>query len=195
MHAIPLAEDNWLRVRPRRRAPSSELELIPEVQAAIVWNGQDFRLRRYRGVRYIEDVQFKGIYIALRANKPVLVGVTWARSIGNRWKHRLAVFRELGIPATTLLRSYTVRVGRILPTGNWKGRKAEDLYQSVERVLIRYLKDVKGHRLANTRGSKVFTVAAPGISLVNRGTKPTFLPPVIRRSTGQNFESESGMRL
>lgn len=159
-----------------------EMEVKDQIQAVITWSPTVYRIDTIR------SVSTTGIYIVERNRNPVLVGVTWKASIGSRWGCRVDTFRELKIPAPTR-RLYTIRVGTITGTGPWRYRRRRDRYESVERVIVRYLLRVRRYGLTNVRGRVPFTVAAPGIEIVNAGARPRYLPGVIRRAPGQQQEA------
>jgi hypothetical protein len=195
MQLIPLLSGDHPQVRSQNRASPSEFEVKNDVHAAIAWDPKIYRLRYRKGEHYLGSVSNPGIYIAERDRKPVWVGIAWNQSIGARWKDRLATFRELKIPGDTE-RRYTVRVGKIVLTGAWKtlGRSPKDLYETVERALIRYLKKVRGYGLTNIKSRLSFTVGSMGISIENRGAKPVYLPLEIKRRSGDVLELALPMR-
>ena len=176
---------------PRRSPFSAELEVKDEIQAIISWNSKEYRIRTRKGDHHIGGVTDSGIYIVERDGKPVYVGIAHKkRTIGRRWKCRLDTFRQLKIPSETE-RKYTIRVGTIQGKGGWLTRSQKDLYESVERVLIRYLKKVPRYGLTNHMSRLPFTVAKAGISIENRAAKPPYLPQAINRRAGERMELET----
>jgi len=178
-----------LRIVPRRRPFSSELEVKDEVQAVVSWDSKVYRIRTRKGDHPIGKVGKPGIYLVERDRKPLYVGIVHKKgsSIGQRWKCRIDTFRQLKVPSVTE-RKYTIRVGMIKGKGTWHRRIRKDLYESVERVLIRYLKKVRGYGLSNTKSVLPFVVASRGISIENQGTRPSYLPREINRRAGQTLE-------
>lgn len=176
---------------PRRSPFSAELEVKDEVQAVISWDKRVYRLRTRKGDHHISGVTTPGIYLVERDRKPVYVGIAHKkRTIGRRWKCRVDTFRQLKIPSETE-RRYTIRVGTIKGKGGWLTRSQKDLYESVERVLIRYLKKVPGYGLTNHMSRLEFTVAKAGISIENQDSRPTYLPRAINRRADQKMELET----
>jgi hypothetical protein len=173
---------------PRRSPFSAELEVKDEVQAIITWNSKTYRIRTRKGDHAISSVGTPGIYLVERDGKPVYVGIAKKKStIGGRWKCRVDTFRQLKLPSETE-RRYTIRVGTIQGKGGWLTRSQKDLYESVERVLIRYLKKVPRFGLTNQMSRLPFTVAKAGIFIENQGSRPSYLPRAINRHAGQTLE-------
>lgn len=171
--------------------PSAELEVKDEVQARLLWDRKVYRISSRRGEPAIGGVSHSGLYIVERDRKPVYVGIAWQAPVGSRWACRRATFAQLKIPAETE-RRYTVRVGTLSPSnaGTRLSRNArKDLFETVERVMIRYLKAVKGYGLTNTRSTRPFTVGNAGISIENRAAKPPYLPHKIKRKAGLVLET------
>lgn len=189
MHLIKSANGERRHVIPGRSPFSGELEVKDEVQAVISWDKRVYRLRTRKGDHNISGVTKPGIYLVERDRKPVYVGIVHKRNstIGQRWKCRVDTFRQLKIPSETE-RRYSIRVGTIQGKGGWLTRIRKDLYESVERVLIRYLKKVPGYGLTNQMSRLPFTVAKAGISIENRAAKPPYLPQAINRRAGQTLE-------
>lgn len=189
MNLIKLENGEGLHVTPRRRGFSSELEVKDEVQAFITWDSKMYRIRTRKGDHPIGKVGEPGIYLVERDRKPIYVGIVHKKgsSIGQRWNCRISTFRQLKIPSETE-RRYTIRVGRIQGKGSWLTRIRKDLYESVERVLIRYLKRVRGYGLTNQMSRLSFTVANAGISIENKAAKPPYLPQAINRRARQTLE-------
>lgn len=155
-------------------------QVYNEVQATIDW-------KKIYTINNIQDAPEKGIYIVERNGKPVYVGITWTRSIGSRWKERVTTFRELKIPAP-VQHLYKIRVGTITGPGQgpWRQRNVKDLYETVERVLIRYLLRVRRYGLSNLQSTRQFVVVQPGINVINEGKeRPSYLPCTIMRTQGQ----------
>jgi len=167
-----------------------EGEVKAEVVATIDWEPKPFSLLEMLGTKpYLKSRG--GIYVVAMAGQqpPVYVGIS--DDMRTRWSTRLALFGELGITGRLRQEPFSgfgVYVGRVQPQADSSRLSRKDLLESVERVLIRYLKDIRKYSLTNRRGSRLFTVGARGINVVNRGTRPWFLPPVISRSAGQTFE-------
>jgi hypothetical protein len=189
MNLIKLETGERLHVIPRRRGFSPQLEVKDEVQAVITWDSKVYRLRTRKGDHPIRGVGQPGIYLVERDRKPLYVGVVHKKgsSIGQRWRCRVDTFRQFKIPSA-IERRYTIRVGMIQGQGVWHRRIRKDLYESVERVLIRYLKKVRGYGLSNIMSVLPFVVASRGISIENQGTRPSYLPLLINRPAGQKFE-------
>ena len=79
-------------------------------------------------------------------------------------------------------------MGTIKGKGGWLTRSQKDLYESVERVLIRYLKKVPRYGLTNQMSRLPFTVAKAGIFIENQGSRPSYLPRAINRRASQTLE-------
>ena len=174
--------------RPR---PSAELEVRDEVQARLLWDHRVYRIGDHRGGVSIGGVSHPGLYIVERDRKPVYVGIAWQASVGSRWACRRATFAQLKIPAETE-RRYAIRVGMLHPSnaGARLSRNArKNLFETVERVMIRYLKKVRGYGLTNARSTRPFTVGKAGISIENQAAKPPYLPHQIKRKAGQVLET------
>ena len=175
---------------PAAPAGGEEGEVKPEVAATIIWAPAPFSLAQMLGPQpYLKNRG--GIYVVARAGQqpPVYVGIS--DDLRTRWSTRLALFGELGVAGllgTDPFSRFEVYIGRVHPQADSRGLSRKDLLESVERVVIRHLKEVRKYALTNRRGSRPFTVGARGVNVVNVGTRPWFLPPVISGSAGQTFE-------
>jgi hypothetical protein len=167
-----------------------EGEVRAEVSATIAWAPSPFSLTQMLGAQpYLKSRG--GVYVVARAGQqpPVYVGIS--DDLRTRWSTRLALFGELGVAGLLgkePFSGFVVYIGRVQPQADSRLLPRKDLLESVERVLIRHLKEVRKYPLTNRRGSRPFTVGGRGISVTNEGNRPWFLPPVISGGVGQTFE-------
>jgi hypothetical protein len=175
---------------PAAAAGGEEGEVKADVAATITWAPASFSLVQMLGAQPYRRNR-GGIYVVARAGQqpPVYVGIS--DDLRTRWSTRLALFRELGVAAllgTEPFSRFEVYIGGVQPQANSMGLSRKDLLESVERVLIRYLKEVRKYPLTNWRGSRPFVVGARGVNVVNGGTRPWFVPAIVSGSAGQTFE-------